>query len=122
MSDGERKGGTAPKPSSLPVSDRLVEEWMYYRALQHGESEFQLRNRQVPHGRTNRHAGHPQPANQASGGGGGFGHGLVCCQGLTAVEGSLVGGSQGLDAGADESDLGSDGNLPSHQNHITVSV
>uniref|UniRef100_A0AAQ5XBE5 Platelet-activating factor acetylhydrolase n=1 Tax=Amphiprion ocellaris TaxID=80972 RepID=A0AAQ5XBE5_AMPOC len=28
-------------------NDSLVKEWMYYRALQHGESEFPLRNKQV---------------------------------------------------------------------------
>lgn len=30
-----------------PVSDNLVEEWMYYRPLKTGESEFLLRNNQV---------------------------------------------------------------------------
>ncbi|XP_060947628.1 platelet-activating factor acetylhydrolase isoform X1 [Limanda limanda] len=33
-----------PKASA---QDGLVREWMYYRALQHGESEFTLRNKQV---------------------------------------------------------------------------
>ena len=47
MTDAERASDTPPKPSSLPVSDHLVEEWMYYRALVHGESEFQVRNKQV---------------------------------------------------------------------------
>lgn len=28
-------------------NDGLVKEWMYYRPLQHGESEFPLRNKQV---------------------------------------------------------------------------
>ncbi|KAM4529312.1 platelet-activating factor acetylhydrolase [Fundulus diaphanus] len=36
-----------PKTSSPPVQDHLVKEWMYYRALQRGESEFPLRNKQV---------------------------------------------------------------------------
>lgn len=30
-----------------PVSDNLVEKWMYYRPLKTGESEFLLRNNQV---------------------------------------------------------------------------
>ncbi|CAL8316389.1 unnamed protein product [Merluccius merluccius] len=47
MSDSEKNSETPHKPSSLPVSPHLVEEWMYYRTLQHGESEFQVRNRQV---------------------------------------------------------------------------
>lgn len=29
------------------AGDSLVKEWMYYRPLQHGESEFPLRNKQV---------------------------------------------------------------------------
>ncbi|XP_034999289.1 platelet-activating factor acetylhydrolase isoform X1 [Hippoglossus stenolepis] len=33
-----------PKASAR---DSLVKEWMYYRALQHGESEFPLRNKQL---------------------------------------------------------------------------
>ncbi|XP_056150385.1 platelet-activating factor acetylhydrolase isoform X2 [Lampris incognitus] len=32
---------------STPASDNQVQEWMYYRALAHGESEFPLRNKQV---------------------------------------------------------------------------
>ncbi|XP_030201051.1 platelet-activating factor acetylhydrolase [Gadus morhua] len=47
MSDAEKAAGPLPKPSSLPASDTLVEEWMYYRALVHGESEFEVRNKQV---------------------------------------------------------------------------
>ncbi|XP_070706039.1 platelet-activating factor acetylhydrolase isoform X1 [Pempheris klunzingeri] len=35
--------------SKTPTSpqDNLVKEWMYYRSMQHGESEFNLRNKQV---------------------------------------------------------------------------
>ncbi|XP_059212492.1 platelet-activating factor acetylhydrolase isoform X2 [Centropristis striata] len=33
--------------TSAPAQDNLVKEWMYYRSLQHGESEFPLRNKQV---------------------------------------------------------------------------
>ncbi|XP_071334756.1 platelet-activating factor acetylhydrolase isoform X2 [Trachinotus anak] len=33
--------------TSASAQSNLVKEWMYYRALQHGESEFPLRNKQV---------------------------------------------------------------------------
>lgn len=33
--------------TSASAQDNLVKEWIYYRALQHGESEFPLRNKQV---------------------------------------------------------------------------
>ncbi|XP_069559242.1 platelet-activating factor acetylhydrolase isoform X2 [Brachyistius frenatus] len=33
--------------TSASARDTLVKEWMYYRAVQHGESEFTLRNKQV---------------------------------------------------------------------------
>ncbi|XP_032442182.1 platelet-activating factor acetylhydrolase isoform X1 [Xiphophorus hellerii] len=36
-----------PKPPSASDRDGLLREWMYYRALKHGESEFPLRNKQV---------------------------------------------------------------------------
>lgn len=35
-----------PKASSSAWED-LEEEWLYYRPLRHGESEFDLRNKQV---------------------------------------------------------------------------
>ncbi|KAK9531075.1 hypothetical protein VZT92_010526 [Zoarces viviparus] len=38
------KNGPKTSPST---PDDLVTEWMYYRGLQHGESEFPLRNKQV---------------------------------------------------------------------------
>lgn len=37
----------ASRESFRPVSDNLVEEWMYYRPIKTGESEFLLRNKQV---------------------------------------------------------------------------
>lgn len=44
--ESERAKGNSPKtPDSGP--DDMVREWIYYRALQHGESEFPLRNKQV---------------------------------------------------------------------------
>ncbi|KAI4801804.1 hypothetical protein KUCAC02_019675 [Chaenocephalus aceratus] len=33
--------------TSTSAQDTLIEEWMYYRNLQHGENEFTLRNKQV---------------------------------------------------------------------------
>ncbi|XP_038164513.1 platelet-activating factor acetylhydrolase [Cyprinodon tularosa] len=36
-----------PKTSLAAAQQDLVKEWMYYRALQHGEREFPLRNKQV---------------------------------------------------------------------------
>ncbi|KAG8011123.1 Platelet-activating factor acetylhydrolase, partial [Nibea albiflora] len=33
--------------TSASAQDNLVQEWMYYRSLKHGESEFPLRNKQV---------------------------------------------------------------------------
>uniref|UniRef100_A0A8C4GXT0 Platelet-activating factor acetylhydrolase n=1 Tax=Dicentrarchus labrax TaxID=13489 RepID=A0A8C4GXT0_DICLA len=33
--------------TSASARDNLVKEWMYYRSLHHGESEFPLRNKQV---------------------------------------------------------------------------
>ncbi|KAK1888695.1 Platelet-activating factor acetylhydrolase [Dissostichus eleginoides] len=33
--------------TSTSAQDTLIEEWMYYRNLQHGEREFTLRNKQV---------------------------------------------------------------------------
>ncbi|XP_029903654.1 platelet-activating factor acetylhydrolase isoform X1 [Myripristis murdjan] len=44
--ESERRDEPLPK-TSVSAPDNLVEEWMYYRALQHGESEFPLRNKQV---------------------------------------------------------------------------
>ncbi|KAM9356143.1 platelet-activating factor acetylhydrolase [Pholidichthys leucotaenia] len=35
--------------TSTSAHDSLVKEWMYYRALQPGENEFPLRNKQVKH-------------------------------------------------------------------------
>uniref|UniRef100_A0A667XJ08 Platelet-activating factor acetylhydrolase n=1 Tax=Myripristis murdjan TaxID=586833 RepID=A0A667XJ08_9TELE len=43
--ESERRDEPLPK-TSVSAPDNLVEEWMYYRALQHGESEFPLRNKQ----------------------------------------------------------------------------
>lgn len=45
-SESEKRDQPLPKPSDSSP-DNLAEEWMYYRALQHGESEFPLRNKQV---------------------------------------------------------------------------
>lgn len=42
----EKASKTLPKPAGSEA-DSLVKEWMYYRALEHGESEFALRNKQV---------------------------------------------------------------------------
>lgn len=39
------KASDTKTPAS--AQDNLVREWMYYRSLQHGESEFALRNKQV---------------------------------------------------------------------------
>ncbi|TMS11984.1 platelet-activating factor acetylhydrolase isoform X1 [Larimichthys crocea] len=33
--------------TSASAQDNLVQEWMYYRSLKHGESEFPVRNKQV---------------------------------------------------------------------------
>lgn len=44
--ESERANDNVPKPSAS-AEDNLVKEWMYYRSLQHGESEFPLRNKQV---------------------------------------------------------------------------
>ncbi|KAM3849323.1 platelet-activating factor acetylhydrolase-like [Diretmus argenteus] len=41
------KSDEALSQTSASAPNNLVEEWMYYRALQHGESEFALRNKQV---------------------------------------------------------------------------
>ncbi|KAM3861235.1 platelet-activating factor acetylhydrolase [Diretmus argenteus] len=41
------KSDEASSQTSASAPNNLVEEWMYYRALQHGESEFALRNKQV---------------------------------------------------------------------------
>lgn len=37
----------ANEKTSASAQDDFVKEWIYYRALQHGESEFPLRNKQV---------------------------------------------------------------------------
>lgn len=37
----------APRETFRPMSDNLVEQWMYYRSLKTGESELLLRNKQV---------------------------------------------------------------------------
>ncbi|XP_039981622.1 platelet-activating factor acetylhydrolase [Xiphias gladius] len=42
----EKTNKNVPK-TSASAKDNLVKEWMYYRTLQHGESEFPLRNKQV---------------------------------------------------------------------------
>ncbi|KAM9703421.1 platelet-activating factor acetylhydrolase isoform 1-T1 [Menidia menidia] len=44
--ESEKAGENGPK-SSASARDDLVQEWMYYRALKHRESEFPLRNNQV---------------------------------------------------------------------------
>ncbi|XP_047430396.1 platelet-activating factor acetylhydrolase [Mugil cephalus] len=44
--ESEMANENLPKTSAT-TQDNLVTEWMYYRALQHGESEFPLRNKQV---------------------------------------------------------------------------
>ncbi|XP_006793028.1 platelet-activating factor acetylhydrolase isoform X1 [Neolamprologus brichardi] len=44
--ESERSNASLTK-SSGATQQSLVKEWMYYRALQHGESEFPLRNKQV---------------------------------------------------------------------------
>lgn len=44
--ESERSNASLTK-SSGATHQSLVKEWMYYRALQHGESEFPLRNKQV---------------------------------------------------------------------------
>uniref|UniRef100_A0AAX7SZ28 Platelet-activating factor acetylhydrolase n=1 Tax=Astatotilapia calliptera TaxID=8154 RepID=A0AAX7SZ28_ASTCA len=44
--ESERSNASLTK-SSGATQQNLVKEWMYYRALQHGESEFPLRNKQV---------------------------------------------------------------------------
>lgn len=33
--------------TSASAQDSMIREWIYYRVLQHGESEFPLRNKQV---------------------------------------------------------------------------
>ncbi|XP_053300920.1 platelet-activating factor acetylhydrolase isoform X2 [Pleuronectes platessa] len=46
----EETASEATAKDNVPIAsarDGLVREWMYYRALQHGESEFTLRNKQV---------------------------------------------------------------------------
>ncbi|XP_028996126.1 platelet-activating factor acetylhydrolase [Betta splendens] len=45
-SDSEKASKKVPK-TRASVQDNLAQVWMYYRALQHGESEFPLRNKQV---------------------------------------------------------------------------
>lgn len=42
----EKDEASSPKPNPEPP-ENLVEEWMYYRSLKPGESEFPLRNKQV---------------------------------------------------------------------------
>ncbi|KAI5619941.1 platelet-activating factor acetylhydrolase [Silurus asotus] len=42
-----QKSHCTSRKTFQPVSDNLVEEWMYYRALKTDESEFLLRNNQV---------------------------------------------------------------------------
>ncbi|XP_054474468.1 platelet-activating factor acetylhydrolase isoform X2 [Anoplopoma fimbria] len=44
--ESEKANKNSPK-TSASAQDNLVREWMYYRNLQHGESEFHLRNKQV---------------------------------------------------------------------------
>ncbi|XP_041814409.1 platelet-activating factor acetylhydrolase isoform X1 [Chelmon rostratus] len=44
--ESERANENKPKTSGS-AQDSLVSEWMYYRSLQHGETEFPLRNKQV---------------------------------------------------------------------------
>ncbi|KAM9339711.1 platelet-activating factor acetylhydrolase [Symphorus nematophorus] len=44
--ESERANDNVPR-TSASVQDNMVREWMYYRPLQHGESEFPLRNKQV---------------------------------------------------------------------------
>lgn len=44
--ESERANENLPK-TSASAQDNLAKEWMYYRPLQHGESEFPLRNKQV---------------------------------------------------------------------------
>uniref|UniRef100_A0A7N6AU96 Platelet-activating factor acetylhydrolase n=1 Tax=Anabas testudineus TaxID=64144 RepID=A0A7N6AU96_ANATE len=44
--ESEQARKSAPK-TSASAQDNLVKEWMYYRTLQRGESEFPLRNTQV---------------------------------------------------------------------------
>ncbi|XP_075939893.1 platelet-activating factor acetylhydrolase isoform X2 [Anarhichas minor] len=44
--ESEKANKNGPK-TSTSTPDNLVREWMYYRNLQHGESEFPLRNKQV---------------------------------------------------------------------------
>ncbi|KAG7244270.1 hypothetical protein INR49_004408 [Caranx melampygus] len=44
--DSEKANENVTKTSAA-AQGNLVKEWMYYRALQHGESEFPLRNKQV---------------------------------------------------------------------------
>lgn len=44
--ESEKAKDKKPK-TSASAEDNLVKEWMYYRALRHGESEFALRNKQV---------------------------------------------------------------------------
>lgn len=44
--ESEKAKKKVPKESAS-AQDNLVIEWMYYRSLQHGESEFALRNKQV---------------------------------------------------------------------------
>lgn len=42
----EKANKSAPE-ARASAQDHLVREWMYYRSLQRGESEFPLRNKQV---------------------------------------------------------------------------
>ncbi|XP_074471584.1 platelet-activating factor acetylhydrolase [Sebastes fasciatus] len=44
--ESEKAKKKVPKESAS-AQDNLVIEWMYYRSLRHGESEFALRNKQV---------------------------------------------------------------------------
>ncbi|XP_074540677.1 platelet-activating factor acetylhydrolase [Halichoeres trimaculatus] len=43
----EPEGNETEPNTSASAPDNLVTEWMYYRTLKHGESEFPLRNKQV---------------------------------------------------------------------------
>lgn len=44
--ESEKANDNVPK-TSASAQDSMVREWIYYRVLQHGESEFPLRNKQV---------------------------------------------------------------------------
>lgn len=44
--ESEMANDNVPK-TSASAQDSMIREWIYYRVLQHGESEFPLRNKQV---------------------------------------------------------------------------